>query len=90
MSSSESTQQTKVGDHTFSMPMKYDFSSSKILGVGSYGVVATACDRASGYREVAIKRVRPFDRSSNHARAILTEIRVMKVLKYHPNVRKEK
>ena len=80
-------QQICVEGHTFSMAeAKYDFSSACLLGLGSYGVVARAQEKRNNKKEVAIKRVRPYDYSCRFARGILTEIRVMKVLKYHPNV----
>jgi serine/threonine protein kinase len=58
---------------------------SKILGRGSFGVVATALDTQSG-RLIAIKRIRPFANDEWDARHTLREIRLMKLLGPHPNI----
>lgn len=60
-------------------------SSSKILGRGSFGIVATAVDLTNG-RTVAVKRIRPYANDEWDARHTLREIRLMKLLGPHPNI----
>jgi serine/threonine protein kinase len=73
-----------VQGHTFSIDRRYE--PKKILGKGSFGVVCTAFD--SVRREnIAIKRIRPYANDEWDARHTLREVRLMKVLGQHPNVR---
>ena len=76
---------TVVEGHTFSISNRYDFTNCRILGKGSYGVVAQATDTLKQQR-VAIKRIRPYADDQFDARHTLREIRLMKLLKNHPNV----
>jgi serine/threonine protein kinase len=76
---------TQVNGHTFTVSDRYDFSNSKILGRGTYGVVATALDTHSN-RTIAIKRIRPFANDDWDARHTLREIRLLRVLGPHPNI----
>ena len=75
-----------VGGHTFTVPSRYDFSGSRILGRGSFGLVATACDSQQGGKPVAVKRIRPYANDEWDARHTLREIRLMRLLGPHPNV----
>ena len=84
--SSSHVNQTVVAGHTFSVSSRFDMSDSRILGRGSYGVVATALDTALG-TDVAIKRIRPYGQDEWDGRHTLREIRLMKLLGNHPNVR---
>lgn len=74
-----------VNGHTFTVSDRYDFNQSKILGRGTYGVVATALDTVNN-RTIAIKRIRPFANDDWDARHTLREIRLLRVLGPHPNV----
>jgi serine/threonine protein kinase len=78
--------QTVVSGHTFSIATKYDMSASKILGLGSYGVVATTVDTEHDSRVVAVKRIRPYAFDVWSARHTLREVRLLKLLSPHPNV----
>jgi serine/threonine protein kinase len=77
---------TVVSGHTFTIDGRYDLKDAKILGRGSYGVVTTAYDSLK-QRKLAIKRIRPFANDDWDARHTIREIRLMKVLGSHPNVR---
>lgn len=79
-------QQTVVSGHTFSISTRYDLQESRILGRGSYGVVTTALDTHINER-LAIKRIRPYANDEWDARHTLREIRLLKLLGPHPNVR---
>jgi serine/threonine protein kinase len=78
--------QTVVSGHTFSISSRYDFTGCRILGRGSYGVVSQAIDTLTKER-LAIKRIRPYASDEWDARHTLREIRLMKLLSSHPNVR---
>jgi serine/threonine protein kinase len=78
-------QQTVVSGHTFSIASKFDLSTAKILGRGSYGVVTTAFDPDRN-ELIAIKRIRPYANDEWDARHTLREIRLLKLLGPHPNV----
>jgi hypothetical protein len=78
-------QQTVVSGHTFSIATKFDLSTAKILGRGSYGVVTTAFDPDRN-ELIAIKRIRPYANDEWDARHTLREIRLLKLLGPHPNV----
>lgn len=78
--------QTVVSGHTFSIATNYDMSASKILGLGSYGVVATSVDTQNDGRVVAVKRIRPYAFDVWSARHTLREVRLLKLLSPHPNV----
>lgn len=75
---------TVVQGHTFTIDTRYQ--PGKILGRGSFGVVCTAMDTVRR-ENVAIKRIRPFANDEWDARHTLREIRLMKLLGRHPNVR---
>jgi serine/threonine protein kinase len=85
MATKPSKQQIVVNGHTFSVDHKYDLSNSRLLGRGSYGVVATAVDLETGVM-VAIKRIRPYDQDQSYSRRVLSEIRCLKSLRGHPNI----
>ena len=79
--------QTVISGHTFSISRRFDMTGSKILGLGSYGVVATSIDTATDARPVvAIKRIRPYAFDVWSARHTLREVRLLKLLGPHPNV----
>merc|ERR1719230_2187249 len=69
---------------SFRIPSRYKFS--KLLGSGSYGVVAAFYDSGRG-RDVAIKRVRRVFDNFLVLRRTLREIRLMRHFK-HPNLLK--
>ena len=77
---------TKISGHTFTVDPRYALTESKILGQGSFGVVCTAYD---SFRKIdlAIKRIRPYANDDWDARHTLREVRLMKLLGPHPNVR---
>jgi serine/threonine protein kinase len=77
--------QTVVNGHTYSISPRFDLSSARILGRGSYGVVTTAIDTKDG-SHIAIKRIRPYANDEWDARHTLREIRLLKLLTPHPNV----
>jgi len=80
-------QQVVIQGHTFSTDTRYDLNGAKILGRGSFGVVTTAIDTgASPKFQLAIKRIRPYSNDEWDARHTLREIRLMRLLKDHPNV----
>lgn len=62
-----SVKANSVQGHTFTVSSRYDMSASKILGRGSFGIVATALDCTSG-KVVAIKRIRYTARLSERTR----------------------
>ncbi len=76
---------TVVHGHTFTVSPRYNLKDSKILGRGSFGVVTTAVDTATG-RTIAIKRIRPYANDDWDARHTLREIRLLRLLGPHPNV----
>lgn len=78
---------TVVNHHTFTVSARYSFPQNKILGLGTYGVVASAFDSIRS-TEVAIKRVRPYAEDEVYAKQSLREIRCLTLLGSHPNVRK--
>jgi len=72
-----------VQGHTFTVSPR--FQPKKILGKGSFGVVCTAFDADNG-ETIAIKRIRPFANDDWDARHTLREIRLLKLLRNHPNI----
>jgi serine/threonine protein kinase len=78
-------QQIVIQGHTFSIDTRYDLSNAKILGRGSFGVVTTALDTVTK-QQIAIKRIRPYSNDEWDARHTLREIRLMRLLKEHPNI----
>eukprot|EP01035_Chromulina_nebulosa_P035939 gene35939-48345_t len=76
---------TVVDHHTFTVHRRYLFPQNKILGLGTYGVVASAFDSIRN-TEVAIKRVRPYAEDEVYAKQSLREIRCLSLLRSHPNV----
>ena len=77
---------TVINHHTFTINGRYTFPVKRILGLGSYGVVAIAFDSVRD-TEVAIKRVRPYAEDELYAKLSLREMRCLKLLGSHPNVR---
>jgi hypothetical protein len=77
---------TVVNGHTFTVDPRYVLKDSKILGKGSFGVVCTAYDSVRKI-DLAIKRIRPYANDEWDARHCLREIRLLKLLGPHPNVR---
>jgi serine/threonine protein kinase len=76
---------TVVHHHTFTVDGRFSFPQNKILGVGSYGVVAAAFDSVRN-TNLAIKRVRPYAEDEIYAKLSLRELRCLKLLGGHPNV----
>lgn len=74
-----------IHHHTFTVDERFTFTKKKILGFGSYGVVALAFDTKRKV-EVAIKRVRPYAEDELYAKLSLREIRCLQLLGSHPNV----
>jgi serine/threonine protein kinase len=79
-------QQTVVNGNTFSISNRYNFDNCAILGRGSYGVVSKAFDTLTKEFR-AIKRIRPYATDETDSRHTLREIRLMKLLSSHPNVK---
>ena len=77
---------TVISGHTFTIDSRYVLADSKILGKGSFGVVCTAYDSVRK-ADIAVKRIRPYANDEWDARHCLREIRLMKLLGVHPNVR---
>jgi serine/threonine protein kinase len=75
---------TVVQGHTFTINERYQ--PGKILGRGSFGVVCTAFD-TTREETIAIKRIRPYANDEWEARHTLREVRLMRHLGCHPNVR---
>jgi serine/threonine protein kinase len=84
----ESTVASVVDYHTFTVDSRYSFANSWILGVGSYGVVSVAFDKVRNSK-VAIKRIRPYAEDECYAKLTLREIRCLKILGSHPNVKQK-
>lgn len=76
---------TVVSGHTFTIDPRYILKDARILGKGSFGVVTTAFDSIRKM-DIAIKRIRPYATDEWDARHTLREIRLLKLLKDHPNV----
>lgn len=83
---SEEPVSTVVNGHTFTIDSRYVLKDSRILGKGSFGVVCTAYDSVRKL-DIAIKRIRPYANDEWDARHTLREIRLLKLLGPHPNVR---
>lgn len=67
--------------------LKPRYDAFKKVGNGSYGVVCSAVDaQDAGARRVAIKRVSPWADDCWDARHTLRELRLMHLLRGHPNV----
>jgi serine/threonine protein kinase len=79
-------QATIIDHHTFTVDHRYNFAESRILGSGTNGVVAKAFDKVRNI-DVAIKRVRPYSADKSYSKLVLREIRCLKLLNSHPNVR---
>lgn len=62
-----------------------EFDQKDILGEGTYGTVYKAMDRTSG-KEVAIKKMKVHDTNDGFPLTSLREIKVLKMLKGHPNI----
>jgi serine/threonine protein kinase len=77
---------TSVDGHTFTVDCRYILKDSRILGRGSFGTVCTAYDSIRKL-DIAIKRIRPYGNDDWDARHTLREIRLLKLLGPHPNVR---
>ncbi|KDO24711.1 CMGC/MAPK protein kinase [Saprolegnia parasitica CBS 223.65] len=67
----------------FKVDVRYQFIAA--LGRGSYGIVCSAKDVATG-EKVAIKRVSPMARKTSDAKHTLREISLMQCLGNHPNI----
>ena len=78
--------ETVVSGNTYTIDARYDLSSSKILGKGSFGVVCSAFDTVRQIT-LAIKRIRPYANDEWDAKHTLREVRLMRLLGAHPNVR---
>jgi serine/threonine protein kinase len=76
---------TVVNGHTFTIDPRYILKDARILGKGSFGVVTTAFDSVRKM-DIAIKRIRPYATDDWDARHTLREIRLLKLLKDHPNI----
>ena len=72
----EETIATVIRHHTFTISKRYIFPSHRILGMGCYGVVASAFDTKKN-RNVAIKRVRPYAKDELLAKSSLREMRYL-------------
>uniref|UniRef100_A0A7S1TTR8 Protein kinase domain-containing protein n=1 Tax=Phaeomonas parva TaxID=124430 RepID=A0A7S1TTR8_9STRA len=83
---SSSLVQVKISGQTFTIPRQY--TPVGVIGKGSYGVVASAERREEdgSTKKVAIKRLRPMAKDSWDARHTLREIRIMRLIGWHPNV----
>lgn len=77
---------TVVSGNTYTLDTRYDLSESRILGKGSFGVVCTAKDTIRGIT-LAIKRIRPYANDDWDAKHTLREVKLMRLLGAHPNVR---
>ena len=77
---------TVVSGNTYTVDVRYDLSDSRILGKGSFGVVCTAYDTVRQMR-LAIKRIRPYANDEWDAKHTLREVRLMRLLGLHPNVK---
>lgn len=75
-----------IGGVKFDLDDRYEVFG--LLGQGSFGTVAAALDRETG-KKLAIKHIHPIADSRSGARHILREVTIMKLLRYHPNVRKK-
>lgn len=60
-----------------------------LLGRGSFGTVAAGLDKKTG-KKVAIKHIYPIANSRSEARHILREVTIMRLLRWHPNVRENR
>ena len=85
MSDERTLVSTSVHHHSFTVDERFKFPEKKILGFGSYGVVAFAFDALRNV-EVAIKRVRPYAEDDLCAKLSLRELRCLQLLGSHPNV----
>ncbi|KAJ1453743.1 kinase-like domain-containing protein [Pelagophyceae sp. CCMP2097] len=72
-----------VGGTNFSVKAQY--RGLKVIGRGSYGIVASCVDSASGDK-VAIKRIKPMSAHASDAKHVLREVRCMRLLGAHNNV----
>ena len=69
----------------FDLDVRYDLSSAKILGAGSFGVVCSAFDRLTN-EDVAIKKLAVYCGDELDAWHELRELRMLKLFSVHPNV----
>lgn len=74
---------TYVGSTIFTLDKR--FQDFKLIGQGSYGVVASSYDSQSG-KKVAIKKISPMSKHIDDAKHVLREIRIMKYLGIHENI----
>lgn len=77
---------TVINGNTFTVDPRYLLHDGKILGKGSFGIVCTAYDTIRGIT-LAIKRIRPYANDEWDAKHTLREVRLLKLLSPHPNVR---
>ncbi|GMH67628.1 hypothetical protein TrRE_jg1756, partial [Triparma retinervis] len=80
---SDGTSSFKVSGTSFRVNSK--FSPLGIVGKGSYGVVCAAVNSKNG-EKVAIKKISPMCEDVWDAKHTLRELRLMRLLDYHPNV----
>jgi serine/threonine protein kinase len=66
-----------IASTTFTIDRKY--STLKVIGKGSYGVVCSALDMSKN-KKVAIKKITPMARDCIDAKHTLREIRLMRYL----------
>lgn len=69
--------------HTFAIDKRY--TPETVLGRGSFGVVCKAFDTQEKL-SIAIKRIRPFATDEWDAKHALREIKLLKILRGHPNI----
>ena len=62
------------------------FQYERALGKGSYGFVVEAIDTLCGGRSVAIKRIEQVFSSTDSARRVLLEVRLLRQLGSHPHI----
>eukprot|EP00520_Triparma_pacifica_P012334 CAMPEP_0118650460 /NCGR_PEP_ID=MMETSP0785-20121206/10261_1 /TAXON_ID=91992 /ORGANISM="Bolidomonas pacifica, Strain CCMP 1866" /LENGTH=393 /DNA_ID=CAMNT_0006542841 /DNA_START=821 /DNA_END=1999 /DNA_ORIENTATION=+ len=79
----DGTSSFKVSGTSFRVNSK--FSPLGIVGKGSYGVVCAAINSKTG-EKVAIKKIEPMCEDVWDAKHTLRELRLMRLLDYHPNV----
>ena len=74
-----------IQGNTFTVDARYDFHDSKTLGRGTFTVLCNVYDRLLG-KHMALKRYRPYAEDDWDARALLREIRIMRLCGEHESV----
>ena len=77
--------QSIVKGQIFNVSKRYVFTDCRIMNRGSFSVVSQTFDTLT-QQKIAIKLIR-YANEEWEGRCILREIRLMKLLKHHPNVR---